>query len=243
MTGTEADPLFSAEYLYEIYIEAKGNYTGQITVPVLWDKQRNTIVNNESSEIIRMLNDSFGDLAENDVDLYPASLRQEIDDVNDRLYDSFNNGVYRAGFATTQLAYEKAASDVWASLDYLEKQLEGREYLVGNQLTEADVRAFVTMIRFDAAYHGLFKLNNHQLRDYKNVSNYMQRIYHLDGVAETVNIEHIKAGYYSVKALNPTGIVLWGRKCCGKSQSLFPLAIVARAGKEVCQKLPPQAAN
>lgn len=210
LSGIDADPIFGSEYLYQVYLQAKHDYTGQITVPVLWDKQLNTIVNNESSEIIRMLNNGFGELAGNDMDLYPQPFRQEIDAVNERLYDSFNNGVYRAGFATTQVAHEKAANDVWGSLEFLEKRLEGNNYLVGNRLTEADVRAFVTLIRFDAAYHGLFKLNNRQLREYPNLRAYTQRIYQLEGVAETVNIEHIKAGYYSVKALNPTGIVPLG---------------------------------
>ena len=210
LPGTDADPLFTSEYLYEIYLQAKPDYTGQITVPVLWDKQRNTIVNNESSEIIRMLNDGFGQLAEHDIDLYPGELQRQIDDVNDRLYDRFNNGVYRAGFATTQSAYEKAANEVAASLDYLEKRLEGQDYLVGNRLTEADIRAFVTLIRFDLAYYSLFKINIRQLRDYPNLSAYLQRIYEIRGIDETVNADHIKAGYYSIKALNPTGIVPLG---------------------------------
>jgi len=207
MPNTDTDPFFAAEYLYEIYLQAKSDFTGQITVPVLWDKQRNTIVNNESSEIIRMLNDGFGELAEQDIDLYPRGIQQEIDEINDRLYDRFNNGVYRAGFATTQSAYDKAVSDVVGSLDYLEERLQGREYLVGNRLTEADIRAFVTLIRFDLAYFGLFKINIRQVRDYPNLSAYMQRIYRLKGIDETVNADHIKSGYYSVKALNPSGIV------------------------------------
>ena len=210
LPDTDADPLYGAEYLYQIYLQAKQDYTGQITVPVLWDKQRNTIVNNESSEIIRMLNDGFGDLARNDIDLYPKGLQPEIDEINDRLYDRFNNGVYRAGFATTQIAYEKAARDVVDSLGLLEQRLQGQEYLVGNRLTEADIRAFVTLIRFDIAYHGLFKINIRQVRDYPNLRAYMKRIYNLEGIAETVNAEHIKLGYYSVKALNPTGIVPLG---------------------------------
>lgn len=207
MPETEPDPLYTAEYLYEIYLQANTEYTGQITVPVLWDKKLNTIVNNESSEIIRMFNNGFGDLARNDVDLYPEDLQQEIDGVNDRLYSRFNNGVYRAGFATTQIAYEKAVKEVVESIEYLDQRLDGQDYLVGNRLTEADIRAFVTLIRFDLAYFGLFKINIHQIREYANLRAYMQRIYELPGIAETVNASHIKAGYYSIEALNPQGIV------------------------------------
>jgi putative glutathione S-transferase len=173
----------------------------------LWDKQRETIVNNESSEIIRMFNDGFGDLADNRLDLYPLHLRQGIDSVNDRLYHRFNNGVYRAGFATTQVAYEKAVKDVFESLEYIEYRLQAQNYLVGNQLTEADVRAFVTLVRFDLAYYGLFKTNLKQLRDYPSIRAYVQRIHDLPGIAETVNPDHIKAGYYSIRALNPSGII------------------------------------
>ena len=210
LAGAERDPLYHAEYIYELYLRAKPDYTGQITVPVLWDKQQQTIVNNESSEIIRMLNTAFGDFAQHDIDLYPAPWRDEIDRVNNRLYDAFNNGVYRAGFATTQVAYEKAVRDVFDSLDFIEQRLQDQRYLVGDQLTEADVRAFVTLIRFDLAYHGLFKVNLRQLREYKNIRAYVQRIYQLEGIEETVNANHIKLGYYSLKALNPTGIVPLG---------------------------------
>jgi putative glutathione S-transferase len=207
ISGTQPDPLYGCEYLYELYLRAKPDYTGQITVPVLWDKKRETIVNNESSEIIRMLNSGFGELADSRLDLYPLPLRDEIDSVNDRLYHRFNNGVYRAGFATTQIAYEKAFKDVFESLDFIEHRLHDQDYLVGSQLTEADVRAFVTLVRFDLAYYGLFKTNLKQVRDYPNIRAYIQRIYDLPGIAETVNPEHIKAGYYSIKALNPSGIV------------------------------------
>lgn len=207
LAGSESDPIFNAEYIYEVYLKADPNYTGQITVPVLWDRQRNTIVNNESSEIIRMLNSGFGELARNDIDLYPAELRAEIDTINERLYDQFNNGVYRAGFATTQKAYEQAAAEVVDSLAFLEQRLQNHDFLIGDRLTEADIRAFVTLIRFDLAYYGLFKINIRQVRDYPNLRNYVKRIYQLEGIAETVNADHIKAGYYSIKALNPTGIV------------------------------------
>lgn len=207
ISGSDSDPLNGAEYIYEIYLKANPNYTGQITVPVLWDKKTETIVNNESADIIRMLNDGFGTLAKNDLDLYPNELRPEIDELNERLYDSFNNGVYRAGFATTQVAYDKAIEDVVGSMEYLEQRLEGREYLVGERLTETDIRAFVTLIRFDLAYFGLFKINRRQLKDYPNLRAYVKRIYEIKGISQTVNAEHIKAGYYSLEALNPTGIV------------------------------------
>ena len=212
MPNTDADPLYGAEYLYQVYLQAKRDYTGQITVPVLWDKQRQTIVNNESSEIIRMMNDGFGELAGQDIDLYPPELRQDIDEVNDRLYDNFNNGVYRAGFATTQKAYERAAGDVVDSLEFLEQRLDGQKYLVGNRLTEADIRAFVTLIRFDLAYFGLFKINLRQVRDYPNLRAYLERIFNLPGIAETVDADHIKAGYYSIEALNPGRIIPLGPK-------------------------------
>ena len=205
--GSTHDHVYGLDYVYQLYLKARPDYTGQITVPVLWDKQTSTIVNNESSEIIRMFNDGFGDLADQTVDLYPAKLRDEIDEVNGRLYAPFNNGVYRAGFATTQLAYEEALDDVFSSLDYIDRRLQQGLFLVGGQLTEADVRAFVTLVRFDVAYYGLFKTNLRQARDYPRIVDYMQRIYRLPGIDQTVNIDHIKTGYYSIRALNPSGIV------------------------------------
>jgi len=210
LPGTQADPLYKADYLYELYLRAKPDYTGQITVPVLWDKQQETIVNNESSDIIRMLNNGFGAMANNNIDLYPEPWRSEIDTVNDRLYEQFNNGVYRAGFATTQLAYDNAVNDVFKSLAYIEQRLDGHDYLVGDRLTEADIRAFVTLIRFDMAYYGLFKTNLKRVQDYPTIHAYVKRIYDIPGMAETVNPAHIKAGYYSIRALNPSGIVPMG---------------------------------
>lgn len=207
LPGSQSDPLHGAEFLYELYLRARPDYTGQVTVPVLWDKHRETIVNNESADIIRMLNSGFGDLAEGDIDLYPAELRADIDAVNERLYEPFNNGVYRAGFATTQRAYESAVHDVFGSLEWIEGRLDGHDYLVGDRLTEADVRAFVTLVRFDIAYYGLFKTNVRQVRDYPNISAYARRIHELPGIAETVAPEHIKAGYYSLRALNPSGVI------------------------------------
>ena len=205
--GAEPDPLYQSEYVYELYLRARPDYSGQVTVPVLWDKKTQTIVNNESSEIIRMFNSGFGELADDRVDLYPEELRADIDSVNRRLYHRFNNGVYRAGFATTPAAHERAVRDVFDSMEFIERQLEGRKYLVGERLTEADIRAFVTLVRFDLAYYDLFKTNLRRAQDYSNIRAYMERIYRIPGIDRTVNPEHIKAGYYSIRTLNPSGIV------------------------------------
>lgn len=205
--GSTADPLHNATYMHEIYTRADPHVSGRATVPVLWDKQTDTIVNNESAEIVRMFNAGFGALASGP-DLYPEALRPEIDALNDAIYPTLNNGVYRAGFATTQTAYERAFADVFATLDSLEARLsDARPYLHGAQFTETDIRAFVTLIRFDAAYHGLFKTNLKRIADYPHLQAYMLRVLNLPGVRETVNIDHIKRGYYSIKALNPVGIV------------------------------------
>ncbi|WEJ57703.1 glutathione S-transferase family protein [Devosia sp. FJ2-5-3] len=203
----QPDALTGATYMHEIYAKADPQISGRATVPVLWDKVKNTIVNNESADILRMLNSGFGDLARNAQDLYPEALRAEIDALNDYIYPKFNNGVYRAGFATTQIAYDEAFADVFEALDKLDARLEGQDFLVGNQLTETDIRAFVTLVRFDAAYHGLFKTNLRRVADYPRLQAYMLRVLNLPGVRETVDIDHIKRGYYSVKALNPNGIV------------------------------------
>jgi putative glutathione S-transferase len=205
--GAGEDTVNGARYLHEIYTRVDPHITGRATVPVLWDKKTGTIVNNESADILRMLNSGFGALADGSVDLYPEPLRQEIDSLNERIYPRLNNGVYRAGFATTQLAYEEAFADVFSMLDELETRLEGRTYLSGEQLTEADIRLFVTLVRFDAAYHGLFKCNLRRIADYANLSAYLRRILSIAGVAETVSIDHIKHGYYSIASLNPAGIV------------------------------------
>ena len=205
--GAQPDPLYRLEYLHELYTKAQPDYTGQVTVPVLWDKKRETIVNNESADIVRMLNSGFGTLADNRIDLYPEPWRDEIDAINERLYENFNNGVYRAGFATTQKAYEEAVAQVFEAIGFLERRLANRTFLVGEQLTEADIRTFVTMVRFDIAYHGLFKANRAQLRDFPSIKRFMRRVYALPGIAQTVNVDHIKKGYYSIKALNPQGIV------------------------------------
>ncbi len=208
--GSNRDEVNGATYLHEIYTRADPIFTGRATVPVLWDQQRQTIVNNESADIVRMLNSGFGALADGRIDLYPEDLRSEIDALNDAIYPRLNNGVYRAGFATTQEAYEEAFWDVFGTLDELEARLEGNAFLLGDRLTETDVRLFVTLIRFDAAYHGLFKCNLRRVADYPRLTAHLQRMLAIPGVAGTVNLDHIKHGYYSMKNLNPTGIVPLG---------------------------------
>ncbi|WP_116654491.1 glutathione S-transferase family protein [Pelagibacterium sediminicola] len=214
--GANRDEVNGATYMHELYTRADPEISGRATVPVLWDKKRGTIVNNESADILRMMNSGFGALADETVDLYPADLREEIDALNARIYPALNNGVYRAGFATTQEAYEEAFAGVFAMLDELEEKLgDGRDFLSGKRFTEADIRLFVTLVRFDAAYHGLFKCNLRRLADYPALSAYTARILAIPGIRETVNIDHIKKGYYSVKALNPTGIVPVGPELPG----------------------------
>lgn len=206
--GADRDTLNGATYLHEIYTRADPHYTGRATVPVLWDKQRKTIVNNESADIVRMLNSGFGALADATLDLYPPDLAAEIDALNARIYPRLNNGVYRAGFATTQVAYEDAFADVFGMLDELEARFSAfGPFLLGGRVTEADIRLFVTLIRFDAAYHGLFKCNLRQLSAYPALTAYTRRVLAVPGVRDTVSIAHIKRGYYSMKALNPAGIV------------------------------------
>ncbi|MDE3028045.1 MAG: glutathione S-transferase family protein [Paracoccaceae bacterium] len=208
--GSDLDTLNQVTYIHELYTRADPAFTGRATVPVLWDKARATIVSNESADIVRMFNSGFGEFASG-VDLYPADLAPPIDALNDMMYPALNNGVYRAGFATTQLAYDEAFTTVFATLDDLEQRLsDGRAFLHGTQFTESDVRAFVTLVRFDAAYYGLFKCNLRRITDYPALSRYMERILDLPGVAATVNLDHIKRGYYSIKALNPTGIAPLG---------------------------------
>jgi glutathionyl-hydroquinone reductase len=204
--GADTDPLFGVTHMHQIYTRADPQFTGRATVPVLWDMQRDVMVSNESADILRMFDTAFEHLAPSDLRLYPANLAAQIDALNPRLYDALNNGVYKAGFASTQAAYDEAVTGVFAMLDELETRLTGH-YLFGDRLTETDIRAFVTLIRFDAAYHGLFKTNRRQIADYPRLSAYMQRILRLPGVAATVDLTHIKAGYYSIKALNPIGIV------------------------------------
>ena len=202
------DPVNHLQFLHQLYCKANADYTGRVTVPVLWDTQRETIVNNESSEIIRMFNSAFDAWGAPSVDYYPEPLREEIDAVNARVYDTVNNGVYRCGFATTQEAYEEAARQLFESLDWLEARLEKSPWLVGKQITEADWRLFTTLIRFDAVYHGHFKCNLRRIADYPRLSAYQRLLYEVPGVAETVDLEHIKKHYYGSHAsINPTGIV------------------------------------
>lgn len=202
------DPLLGADHLHQIYTAAKADYSGHVTVPVLWDTRTSTIVNNESADIMRMLGSAFDACGAKPLDLYPADHRAAIDAVNDQIYDAVNNGVYKAGFATSQNAYDDAVEPLFAMLGELEAQLEGKEWLVGGRLTEADIRLWTTLIRFDAVYHTHFKCNLRRIADYPNLSALTRRIFHIDGIAETVNFHHIKHHYFeSHRHINPTGIV------------------------------------
>ncbi|RWX78660.1 glutathione S-transferase family protein [Neorhizobium lilium] len=206
--GATGDDLFGADYLYQVYLKADPVYSGRVTVPVLWDKHQNTIVSNESAEIIRMLNSAFDGLTGSTLDLYPADLRGEIDAMNTLVYDTVNNGVYKAGFATTQEAYEEAVTRLFETLDRLDERLGSSRYLLGDHATEADWRLFTTLVRFDAVYVGHFKCNIRRIDDYPNLSGYLRDLYQQPGVAETCNLFHIKNHYYqSHKTINPTGIV------------------------------------
>ena len=206
--GATEDHINHVHYLYENYLKADPNFDGLVTVPVLWDKKRQTIVNNESSEIIRMLNSAFDDYSSSKVDYYPAPLRVEIDAINDVVYNNINNGVYRAGFATTQPAYDKAFDRLFNTLDELEDTLSKQRYLVGDQITEADWRLFTTLVRFDAVYYTHFKTNKKRLIDYPNLWAYTRELYQITGIAKTVNMDHIKYHYFaSHQSINPTGII------------------------------------
>lgn len=206
--GVIADPVARARYMYEVYLRAKPQYSGRVTVPVLWDLERNTIVNNESAEIMRMLNYAFDDFATKDGDYSPTKLLPEIDAINAYTYDAINNGVYKAGFATDQGVYENEVRNLFASLDNLDVKLGHQRYLVGDQITEADWRLFTTLIRFDSVYYGHFKCNLKRLSDYENLWSYTRELYQWPGVAGTVNFDHIKQHYYRSHAtINPNGIV------------------------------------
>ena len=206
--GSSGDLVGNADFHHQIYTRAAPNYTGRVTVPVLWDRERNTIVSNESADIIRMLNSAFDALTGNTVDLYPTALHSAINAWNERIYPAVNNGVYRAGFATTQEAYEEAYRALFNELDHLDAQLADQRFLTGERLTEADIRLFTTLIRFDAVYHGHFKCNRQRLEDYRHLPGYIRDIYQQPGVAETVDFHHIKTHYYaSHRNINPTGIV------------------------------------
>ncbi|XP_074269531.1 uncharacterized protein LOC141592674 isoform X1 [Silene latifolia] len=208
----ETDPLHGAKSIRALYELASSNYSGKYTVPVLWDKKLQTIVNNESSEIIRMLNSEFNDIAENaNLDLYPEHLRNQIDEVNEWTYDAINNGVYRCGFATKQEPYEEAVKKLYDALDKCEEILGKQRYICGNSLTEADVRLFVTLIRFDEVYAVHFKCNKKQLREYPNLFNYTKDIFQFPGMSSTVSMAHIKKHYYgSHPTINPYGIIPLG---------------------------------
>lgn len=209
--GVIPDPIFNVSYLREIFLKANNIYSGRVTVPVLWDKKTNTIVSNESSEIIRMFNSAFDELGATEGDYYPERLREDIEALNERIYDSVNNGVYKAGFATTQEAYEEAVIPLFETLDWLEQRLEAQRYLAGNQITEADWRLFTTLIRFDPVYVGHFKCNLKRLIDYPNLWAYTRDLYQQPGIAETINMSHIKNHYYgSHTSINPSGVVPLG---------------------------------
>lgn len=206
--GVVPDSVNNADYMYQIYTAAMPSYSGRVTVPVLWDKQKNTIVSNESPEIIRMFNSAFDDAGAKPGDYYPEELRSEIDHLNERIYESVNNGVYKCGFATTQEAYEEALTPLFDTLDWLDERLSSRRYLTGNSITEADWRLFTTLVRFDPVYVGHFKCNIKRIADYPNLSEYLRDLYQQPGISGTVNMEHIKSHYYaSHESINPSRIV------------------------------------
>ncbi len=209
--GAVPDNVNGAQFLHQIYTLADSNFSGRVTVPVLWDRKTSTIVNNESSEIIRMFNSEFDGLGDSSVDLYPEALRAEIDELNDYIYPRINNGVYRCGFATTQKAYEEAYHELFEGLDAIDRRLTTRRYLLGDAITEADWRLFTTLVRFDPVYVGHFKCNKRRIADYPNLSGYLRDLYQVPGVANTVNMSHIKHHYYeSHGTINPTGVVPLG---------------------------------
>ncbi|ELA8097358.1 glutathione S-transferase family protein [Vibrio parahaemolyticus] len=202
------EPLFGHTRMHQIYTQAKPDYTGRVTVPVLWDKKTNTIVSNESSEIIRMFNSAFNDLTGNHDDYYPEPLRGVIDEWNDYIYPNVNNGVYRCGFATSQEAYEEAFESLFSALDKIDAHLATHRYLAGNKITEADWRLFTTLVRFDAVYVGHFKCNKQRIADYVNIQGYLKELYQIDGIADTTDFYHIKRHYYfSHAGINPTQVV------------------------------------
>lgn len=206
--GKYSDQLHGFRYAYQLYQKADPQFTGQITVPILWDKKKGTIVNNESSEIIRMLNSAFNAFTEVKTDFYPAHLQAEIDTVNQPIYHNINNGVYRCGFATTQAAYEKAFDQLFAQLELTEQRLAKQRYLCGEQISEADWRLFTTLVRFDAVYFGHFKCNLQRIIDYPNLSSYLRELYQVPGIAETIDMDYIKRHYYySHTTINPTQVV------------------------------------
>lgn len=211
--GVISDPIHHAHYMYQIYTAHDPNYSGRVTIPALWDKQQGCIVNNESSELIRMLNNAFDEIGAKPGDYYPQTLQNEIDTLNTEIYDKVNNGVYKAGFATKQHAYEQAVTPLFATLDKLNARLAQQRYLLGEQITEADWRLFTTLIRFDAVYYGHFKCNIKRIADYPHLSGYLRELYQWPGIKDTINWAHIKQHYYrSHSTINPTAIVPVGPK-------------------------------
>ena len=209
--GVIPDTVNDAEYMYQIYTAAMPDYSGRVTVPVLWDKQNSTIVSNESPEIIRMFNSAFDNAGAKEGDYYPQALRAEIDSLNERIYDTVNNGVYKCGFATTQEAYEEAVVPLFDTLDWLDERLSAQRYLTGSDITEADWRLFTTLVRFDPVYVGHFKCNIKRIADYPNLSEYVRDLYQQPGVAQTVNMQHIKNHYYgSHGTVNPSAVIPLG---------------------------------
>lgn len=206
--GVIQDPILNVDFMHEIYTHAEADYSGRVTVPVLYDKKTDRIVNNESSEIMRMFNSAFNDIVDNHDDYTPEDLLPEIDEINEFVYENINNGVYKAGFATKQDVYEEEVTQLFDALDKLEEHFETNDYLVSNQITEADWRLFTTLVRFDSVYHGHFKCNLRQIMDYKNLWRYTRELYNWPGVKETVNFDHIKEHYYmSHDTINPNAIV------------------------------------
>lgn len=206
--GVVADPIHSAEYMHQIYTASMPDYSGRVTVPVLWDKHTNGIVSNESPEIIRMFNSAFDNVGAKAGDYYPQALRPEIDSLNERIYESVNNGVYKCGFATTQEAYKEAITPLFDTLDWLDERLASQRFLAGNSITEADWRLFTTLVRFDPVYVGHFKCNVRRIVDYPNLSGYVRDLYQQPGIADTVNMEHIKNHYYaSHESINPSRVI------------------------------------
>lgn len=206
--GVIPDPINNAKRMHEVYTAAQADYSGRVTVPVLWDKKTNTIVSNESSEIIRMFNSAFDGIGALPGDYYPEAKREEIDWINERVYHRVNNGVYKSGFATTQDAYEEAVSELFEELDWLDDRLSKQRFLTGSQITEADWRLFTTLVRFDAVYVGHFKCNLRRIDDYPALSDYLRDLYQQPGIADTVNMDHIKTHYYaSHDTINPTGVI------------------------------------
>jgi len=207
------DDLYDSHCLHEIYTRNDAHYSGRVTVPILWDKKQERIVNNESADIIRMFNNAFNHLTNSHSDFYPESKRDEIDDINERVYQHINNGVYKCGFATQQQAYEKAFRDLFSALDFVDNKLNQHKYLTGDNLTEADWRLFTTLVRFDAVYVGHFKCNLKRIADYEHLSNYLKELYQYEGIAGTVSLEHIQQHYYySHETINPTRVVPSGPK-------------------------------